>query len=491
MTAIAPLTQPSRILLVEDTPALLQVCALTLRQAAHEVATAPDAEEALILLAEQPFDVLLVDQMLPRMSGLELAQQAQALYPLLDVIVMTGYTSIELLEDALQYGVADFLPKPFELESLRLAVARTLERQRLRRENLRLQALAQVVEVSRAFATTLDPAAIATVLADAIQRQTALPAVWVVLPNRLLYAASGNAPSGGEQPGKGATTLRSMPLIAHGKIVGQLWLTPTPTLPSADVVQVLMELGALALHNAAVFASLTDLEHEKNEFIALASHELRTPLAVMLGYAALLQDKLAPRQNQQMDEILRSALRLKDVVDDLINLHELREGATVVSFAPVALRTVATTVQRELQPFARQRGVRLVCQASGQALVATVAEAHLLAAVSQLVHNALRFTPPGGTVRLTLAQQAPVLGGNVVFVVDDTGMGIPAHELHHIFKRFYQVADSRTRQEGGLGVGLALTQLVAELHGGALRAQSVQGRGSRFVLSLPAHLVVR
>lgn len=478
----------ARILVVDDEPDICTICTMALRRSNDVVATAGTPEEALHLLATDSFDLLLTDILMPAMTGLELARRAQQIQPLLDVVIMTAQASSSVLEDALKNGIADFLPKPFDVDQLRLTIARTLQRQRLRRENVRLSTLTHVIEASRAFAHSLDQADVATALIAALQRETGLQCIHVVLDSGSVYPAAGE--DGCSYPHDGAVPPNALiaPLTAHGGQLGQVWLIPAAGQPEpqpTEVMLLLLEHGSLALYNADVYATLADLDHQKSEFIALASHELRTPLAVVLGYAAMLRDSLEGRQQEQVTEITRAALRINDVVDDLINMRQLEANEVTIRPQSIRLQSLIRTLCAQLQPLAQERGVELLSRAPRRVINFWGDHERLLLALTHLVNNGLRFTPSGGRVIVTAGQQRAEQGGNLVIAVDDTGIGIESHQIHRIFQRFYQVSDSRTREEGGLGIGLALARTIIELHGGSLTAQSVPGSGSRFVVVLP------
>lgn len=486
-------TATSRILVVDDEVDICTVCSLTLRRDEHMVTTTSNPAHALTLLEHEDYDLLLTDITMPTMSGLELAREAQGRQPLLDVVIMTARASFEMLEDALQQGVADFLPKPFDVDQLRITVARTLQRQRLRRENVRLQTLTHVIEAGRAFATSLDRTYVAETLVAAVQREWGGACAHVVLgTDTVLPPPGAHAECALLAAEVDVNQLLEVPLQANGKTLGQLWLAVGPSQSNPqhnEVVQLLVEHGSLALYNAETYSTLADLDHQKSEFIALVSHELRTPLSVVLGYGAMLHEKLEGRQRDHITHVVQSALRINDLFDDLINLRRFERGEQLVQFETVEFHALLATLYHELLPLATARGVTFGCCAPRRAIHFRAERERLLLALAHLITNALRFTPRGGRVMITGGQQQDAAGGNLLVAVDDTGIGIQPHEVQRIFQRFYQVSDSRTREQGGLGIGLPLARHIIELHGGSLSVQSIHGRGSRFVATLPATLL--
>ncbi|GAC1386251.1 MAG: hypothetical protein NVSMB42_06590 [Herpetosiphon sp.] len=479
-----------RILVVDDQPDICTVCRVALRKEGYRVETAFDAEQALELLETEAFDLLLTDISLPGIGGLELGRLAQERQPILDVVIMTGSPSYDLLQDALQQGVADYLPKPFNIDQLRLTITRTLQRQQLRRENERLLTLTHVIEAGRAFTTSLDPLTVASALVQAVQRETATGCVHVDLGERGIVPGPGtHLPCGltDDRERADACVVR-LELQAHGKVVGQLVLAATNDQQAvarpSEVVSLLMEHAALALNNAEVYEALIDLDQQKSEFIALASHELRTPLSVVLGYGGMLKGKLDGKQGYYVQEITRAALRINDLVDDLIHLDRMQRDEFLLDSQMCDLHMILETLHGEMLPLAEARGVALQFRGPTEHMEVPADPVWFLYALAHLISNGIRFTPKGGRVVVS-AGVSSSNGDAVLFVVDDTGIGIAPKEVHRIFRRFYQVADSRTREEGGLGIGLALARGIIGMHGGDLMVKSITGRGSRFVVSLP------
>src|SRR5919197_5391841 len=145
-----------RILIVDDEPSMCDVCSRTLQRGGYEVVAMSDPHAAARLLrGEQRFDLLLTDIKMPAMSGLELAHIAREQDPTIAIIIMTGFATMENLQQSVRRGIADFLPKPFELEQLRLAVDQALNKRSILQDNLRLKTLEQLLESSKVLSATL------------------------------------------------------------------------------------------------------------------------------------------------------------------------------------------------------------------------------------------------------------------------------------------------------------------------------------------------
>jgi len=223
------------------------------------------------------------------------------------------------------------------------------------------------------------------------------------------------------------------------------------------------------------------LEVLRRDFVANASHELKTPVAAVRALAETLLTALPddPEAGRRFAErIGREAERLDLLTRDLLDLSRVERGALDVE--PVDLVGLVKEVVSGYADRAEERRIKLRTEVEpGVALRGDRAQLGLL--LSNLIDNALRYTPAKGAVcvRLNAAESRAVLQ------VQDSGQGIPAGELSWVFERFYRVDKARTRQTGGTGLGLAIVRHVAEAHGGTVRVDSELGRGSTFTVALP------
>ncbi|HWI62962.1 MAG TPA: HAMP domain-containing sensor histidine kinase [Symbiobacteriaceae bacterium] len=238
------------------------------------------------------------------------------------------------------------------------------------------------------------------------------------------------------------------------------------------------EVAALGERFNAMATELRRLEAQRRHFVAAASHEMRTPVASVRALAEALvndTDGDIALYKEYLGDILKECEHAGHLVDRMLELARL-EGRVPVSGASFALGDVVSECVDSLQPVARSRGIALSFTGQGQGRVA--GEAWVLeTVVDNLVENALKYTPSGGEVAVT------VCDGEIT--VADTGPGIPEEHLPHLFERFYRVDRSRARATGGVGLGLAIVaEAVAQL-GGQIAVESRPGVGTRFVVSLP------
>jgi signal transduction histidine kinase/ActR/RegA family two-component response regulator len=223
----------------------------------------------------------------------------------------------------------------------------------------------------------------------------------------------------------------------------------------------------------------------KDDFLGVVSHELRTPLTAVLGWAQMLTEHPAPTSalvDRGLCVMRRNAEALAHIVDDILDVSRIVTGKLRVDLRATDLEPVVQAVVDGLRPTAEAKGLKLTFVAETGCTVHGDAE-RLQQVFWNLVSNAIKFTPSGGSVGVTVARE---VGGSVGVVVRDTGRGIAAQHLPHVFDRFRQVDSSTTRAHSGLGLGLAIVKHIVEAHGGSVVAESEGPQsGSSFTVELP------
>ncbi|MCS7221947.1 MAG: HAMP domain-containing sensor histidine kinase [Anaerolineae bacterium] len=460
---------------------------------------------------------------------------------------------LPIVVNLLRYGVAEILLEPIADITLQEAVARVVERVWEQREGLRLRALVPLYQISQAFMTDLhldellqrivETAVAATgaqrgslMLIDEDRQELTIQAA-VGMPPEVMATARERVGRGiagwvartgvplvinneGDIPPFLRSSLRGgiahsavcLPLAVKGKIIGVINLTKTVGQPpftrgDAELLSVLAGQAAIAIENARLFEAmerayqdLRRLDEMKSEFINVAAHELRTPVAVVLGYAALLAEEMSRQGVLTLDEkwaseyiepIIRSARRLQELADNLLNLEHLSHGrpsTSEIDLAPLPACSIVQRVAAEFQPLAQERGISLEVSTPCRSTEASTGSRSLLAdeaktilILRHLLSNALKFTPSGGHVVLSIEPSEE----EVVIAVADTGPGVPPEKRRYLFQPFFQVEPSLTRRHPGLGVGLSIAKRLAELQNGRLWLEDRPGFGAVFCLALP------
>ena len=222
----------------------------------------------------------------------------------------------------------------------------------------------------------------------------------------------------------------------------------------------------------------------KDEFLATVSHELRTPLNAILGWSQLLRAGAltAEKREKALDSLARNAVAQARLVDDLLDVSRIVSGKMRIEPGVTNLTESIESALDAVRPGAVAKGVELLSAIDADAGMVVADTGRIQQIVWNLLGNAVKFTPKGGQVRVSVARA----GGQLELAISDTGAGIRREFLAHVFQRFSQEDGSIRRSHGGLGLGLAITKHLVELHGGEIRAESTgEGQGSRFVVTLP------
>jgi two-component system phosphate regulon sensor histidine kinase PhoR len=236
----------------------------------------------------------------------------------------------------------------------------------------------------------------------------------------------------------------------------------------------------------AVFRDVTELrriESVRRDFVANASHELKTPLAAIRGFAERLADAELPDAGakQAVEVILGNARRLGVLVDDLLELSRIESGSAPLRPEPIAVGELAQRLVRELDPRLRAGEITASVELTGAPRARADRNA-LEQVLTNLLDNAIKYTPAGGEITVRVAEAT---AGRVRVEVVDSGIGIPRKDLPRIFERFYRVDPGRSRALGGTGLGLAIVKHWVQAMGGELGVESQLGHGSSFWVELP------
>jgi signal transduction histidine kinase len=241
------------------------------------------------------------------------------------------------------------------------------------------------------------------------------------------------------------------------------------------------EVGELAVAFNRMSSELENLERLRRDLVANVSHELKTPISALRAHLENLLDGVEVPDPETLQVMLAQSERLGRLVDQLLELSRLESGDVPLERRHVELAPLVTEVLSEIEVARPDRGVRLA-EAVPEDLPPVFADRERVHQVLfNLLDNAVRFTPAGGRVTVSASRH----NGSVDVAVADTGPGIAAEDLPRVFERFFRVDESRSRDDGGTGIGLAIARSVVEAHGGRIWAESEPGRGTTFTFELP------
>jgi signal transduction histidine kinase len=484
------------LLLVDDEPANLDLLEALLEAEGYgeagggRLVRTTDAREVEALSAAHPPDLVLLDLHMPHRHGLAVLADLRAAAPpdeYRPVLVLTADVTGEAKEYALALGARDFVTKPFDAGEVLLRVENLLDARVLHADERRARERAEAAEArasllaewSRLLGGSLDPA-------------TALE----YLPRLLVprWAAACAAALGGAAAREAAVAALgpgalAAPIVTDDGPAGVLALVPAAGGADRALVDELAARAGQAAEHARLLAAAELATGERERLLAVVAHDLRNPLGAVAMYAEVLAG-LQPDapDGTPADAYRRAALAtihastagMQRLVEDLLDASSLRGGALRVHRAPAAAGPVFDDAERVLRPLAEGAGLALAVEPEGGAAAAVVPldAARVGQLLSNLVGNAVKFTPPGGRVTVRYAVTPDALAASVA----DTGPGIAPEDLPHLFTAFWR-GDRRDR--AGVGLGLWIARAIVEAHGGELGVDSAPGRGTTFHFTLP------
>jgi signal transduction histidine kinase len=427
------------LLIVDDQPANLAVAIDLLERRGFQVAIARSGEDALARAKLVEPDLILLDILMPQMDGLETCRRLKAAESTkgIPVIFMTALAEAADKVAGFEAGGVDYVTKPFDLDEVMARVNTHLAmhamRKRIEAQNARLQ---HEIAVREQFEDALRLAH------NELEKRVA---------ERTIELDKANA-------------------ILRKEII--------------ERKRAEEEREALLVSEQQARSKAEDADRLKDEFLAMLSHELRTPLTSILGWAQLLGTGRLDAATAQrgIAVIERSALVELKIVDDLLDVSSTIRGKLSLNAQPIDLVPVLQFAIDSIKLAVEAKGICISLSAKSMICKVWGDRSRLQQVFWNLLNNAIKFTPPGGQIDVSLQE----VGSMARIRIRDTGEGISAEFLPHIFKRFRQADSSTRRQRGGLGLGLSIVHHLVEMHGGTVRGESEgKGQGATFIVDLP------
>ena len=470
----------ARVLIVDDDPALLEALPQTLRLRMDGVVidTSSSAADALERLEATEYDAIVTDIKMPGMDGLALLSEIKSRSPKTPTLLITGHGEHDLAVQALRGGAYDFVAKPIDRDYFVASLERAIDMRRLDRQveeqKLALERHARVLEHVGDGVFLVDESGVVRLWNQAAEGITGLGADAVVdrpaaqvIPG---WQTITSLVSVEQAATAGASRSETLPVELEGR---EVWLCFSAVQFSEGVVYAFRDLTA-----ERVVDSL------KDEFVATMSHEVRTPLAAIYGASMTLSrddvDLEVEKRRSLLEVISTESDRLARIVNEILLANHIDSGRLRLATQSVHPLQIARAVTESARSYAPE-SVRVEISAPEDLPTIPADPDRLGQVLANLVENAIKYSPDGGTVQVSIEAMAD----RVRFAVRDEGLGIPPAEHERIFTKFYRLDPNLTRGVGGTGLGLYICRELVRRMDGRIWVVSRPGGGSTFFLDLP------
>lgn len=488
----------TNILVIDDEQIMREGCSRILSKDGWAVITAENGKQGLDEIQNHlgKMDVILLDLMMPGMSGMEVLDQVRTIDPNLLVIVITGYATVESAVEAMKKGAYDFIPKPFTPDQLRIVVRRAIEKRTLQKEaeflrREREKSLLDIATEKSKIKTIINCMGDGVLVCDRDGR--------IVLTN----------PAASRMFKVSETSLLGNSLL-ECNLHPELFKTIDESLKTKDInytsVSQELSLGEsgeifLRAHTAPVrndigetigsvtvlqdISHLKELDKMKSDFIAMVAHELRAPIASVEQQLTVILNKMAGEVTEKQEQLLSRAKErtkgLLTLIKDLLDISKIEAGKMVQYKEPLNLRELIQRVIDLMRAEAEAKKIDLQFLTPSANPIIHADRNSMEGIFTNLISNAIKYTPEGGKVWVILAEE----GGFAKTTVSDTGIGIKKEDLPRIFDKFYRVKTTETRQIIGTGLGLSIVKSIVDAHLGSISVESEVGKGTTFAVLLP------
>jgi two-component system, OmpR family, phosphate regulon sensor histidine kinase PhoR len=478
-------TEKPRILVIDDEPRIRDACQMVLLEMGFEVALASEGAQGLAMLKEKHFDIILVDLMMPVLSGFDVLFQVRDKHPDTVVIVITGYATIEHSIEAMKKGAFDFIPKPFSPDQLRAVVNKSIKYTR---------ALQDITDTKSRLRLMVNRLMDGVMTTDNEQRIVLTNPAFLhmlgyhgenvvgrlvaeVIPNETLVRMIDEA--------------LAMPPEIFTEIVQELCFEPRDG-QSERILSVRcspfrgrtgVNLGTITvLHD---ITAIKKIERMKSDFVSMVSHEIRSPMNSLLMQMKVILDGLAGEVTDKQREILERASgkmqNLTAMVSELLDLARIEAGLVTDEKETLDIRALLEEQVVFHLPGAQAKNISLQLEPLPVLPTIQANRRGMEEVFTNLITNAIKYSPRDRQIFLSVTLE----NGYIAVTVRDSGFGIPEEDLEQIFTRFYRVKDSNTREIHGTGLGLAIVKSIVDAHHGSIKVASKLGQGTAFTVLLP------
>ena len=487
---INALKESAFVLVVDDDKTMRLLMRESLEKDGFIVEEAADGQQAVATFMRMQPDIILLDVMMPEMDGIHTCSILRSLPggENIPVVMVTGLENVELIKKAYEAGATDFITKPLNwiLLSHRvryvLRASQTLEelsrsQSALREREERLNA---IFETASDLIVTLDLDGVFTSVNRAVEIALGLNRVEMI--DRPL-AALLTPTSATQMHERLARALRHEPLSPDFELEAKR--SDGSLVPFKAKARFLKEDGQ-RVGLVCVLRDITQekaLEQQRAEFLSMLTHDIRNPISVISGCTELLIETAQEREDHLGEDLLRrihgNALTVRSLVTNYLDCSKIEAGCLSLSKQPLSLNDVLNRVVRQYETEAQRHSLTLSTQLQDSLPLFAGDALGLERIFTNLLHNAIKFTPEGG--RIVIRSQ--LYEDSIMASVTDTGPGISSTELPGLFKKYHRAVQTQSKE--GTGLGLFIAQTLTEAHGGKILAASTLGQGTCFTVQLP------
>jgi two-component system phosphate regulon sensor histidine kinase PhoR len=474
-----------RILVIDDEKVIREGCRDVLSLEGFEVVLAENGEQGLKMIEKAHFDVVLLDLMMPGISGFDVLSHIKTLHPDTSIIVITGYATVEHSIEAMKNGAFDFIPKPFSPDQLRVVVFKAIEH---------TSALKDISNEKSRIRVLINLIANGVMVTDAEKK--------LVLANPAFMKIMGF--KGDDITGRPFTELvqqeqlqqmveraLSMPESEVAEITEELEISRNGEGVTATYVarcrpfrdRIARNLGTITVLSDITY--LKEINQRQSDFVSMVAHEIRGPMNAVMAQIKVIQDGLAGSVTKKQKEILsRASEKINGLVtlsSELLNLAKRETGLVALERESVKMNELLKDQVDFHQPGAQAKKIQLKLDPLPELPPVLANRQNMEEVLSNLIVNAINYTPEGGKVTVGARSEKH----HLCISVADTGMGIEKEDLNRIFDRFYRVKNEKTRFIIGTGLGLPIVKSIIDAHDGMIRVESKPDHGSTFYVYIP------
>ncbi len=473
------------VLIIDDEKRIRSVCYNMLGQEGYDPFEAENAEIGIDMIKQRHFDIILLDLMMPGISGMEALERIRTLHPDTVVIVITGYATLEHAVNAMKKGAFDFLSKPFSPQDLRLVLTKAIEHTRT------LKDIAKEKSRMHTMVNHLTDGVMAT---DGEKRIALVNPYFLNLMNYNSSAPIGLSVDVLVSQKKILNLIDralSMDCDEFSELVDEFAIQSgkpeeeriigVRCIPFRDRLG--RNLGSITvLHD---ITTLKRMDQMKSDFVSLVSHEIRSPMNSILMQHKVILDGLAGDVTEKQKQILsRASEKIKALVSlstELLDLAKMESGLINMEKERLRMAPILSDQVAFHSPKAQTKGITLALTSLPELPPILANRMNMEELLSNLISNAINYTPENGRVTVS----AETDGDFIRIQVADTGIGIAPEDQGQIFNRFYRVKNEKTRYIIGTGLGLPIVKSIVEAHNGRILVESEVDSGTTFSIFLP------